>query len=159
MKVLANELSRKSHRRAGDEMAIEPARAEMLGEAAGTVDGAVGAAKSAGAAKGGADPCAIGGRFRFAFDEECDFDCDDDLGAGFERPARGVNQRSPASGSVGRSSDNESKDELPVDIIHHWRKGNPKPGGRNLASRIRRAILFRKSHVGRQRGRPTSWSS
>lgn len=161
MKVLANELSRKSYRRAGDGMAVNPVVADVVGALAETVDDAevelvVGpglTATSASAAKGGADPCTFGGRDCFAFDWECDvdFDRDDDLGADFERPARGVNQRSPASGSVGRSSDNESNDELPVDINHHWRKGGPETGGRNVANRIGRAYLFRRSHVGRRR--------
>jgi hypothetical protein len=96
-------------------------------------------------ARGGADARAAGGRFaldfgfELAFDLEVGFDCDRDCDLECGAAARGLSQLSPANGSAGRSSDNESNDELPVDIVHHWRKGNPT----RAASRCQAAVVGR----------------
>lgn len=116
-------------------------------------------------ARGGATARAAGGRvaldfdFEVAFDLEVGFDCDLDEGLECGAAARGLSQLSPASGSAGRSSDKESNDELPVDIVHHWRKGDPT----RAAPRCQAAVVGRFCSVFRGLDadwqRPTSPSS
>ena len=168
MNVLANELSRKSDRRVGDGRAPGLALGATVGAVAVTEVGADIAATSVGATccvsarvvsgiKGGAVARTLGGRCALAadFDRGGKGDFAVDLRADFGVTARGVSQLSPASGSAAWSSDNESKDELPVDIDHHWRKG-PDAIGRSLPSRMVGRFCSESQTIGAVGQRPTS---
>ncbi len=163
MNVLANELSRKSYRRVGDGRALGLALGGTVGAVAVTDIGADVASTSVGATcgvsarvasgiNGGAVARFLGGRCALAadFDRGGDGDFAVDLRVDFGVTARGVSQLSPASGSAAWSSDNESKEELPVDIDHHWRKG-PDAIGRSLLSRMVGRFCSATQTMGRRR--------